>query len=325
MIRIVDWTTRNTARLTHLRKVRLGRGLDPMAPAVLDGYSAASSPSKAFLEFAGRLRLRDAESFWHRVNEYCAAHAAQTGEIRVPRAEFGRAVLSRGLDPISRSLGERVYDALVASKLAEPITDGVGATVVTAQKARRDGTGRRAVTAQPGDGDGTSGDVVTAQESAQDTSQDGSGDGTSCAAVPSQAPAGADTAAPAVTAQPGPPARARGAQGARKAGARHAPSAREGLSLEGPFCDGTGDAPDQTRPELQERDQAAIERLRREIQAITFDRGDQRRPTALSLWNARVSATLPWWLDTAEGLLRQPRLRELAATASGNGVVMGRP
>jgi hypothetical protein len=159
-LHILGWTKANTARLSHLRKVRLGRGLEPMAPAVLDGYSASSSPSKGFLRFAELLgHYRTAEAFWHRVNEYCATHCAQTGMIHVAAERFGRVVLSRDLDPIGRAHGEVAYGALIDSGLAEEIPDLACAVTrtnaVTAQPRPRDGTNRVAVTAQRAVRDGT--------------------------------------------------------------------------------------------------------------------------------------------------------------------------
>ena len=300
MIRIVDWTQRNKARLNHCRKVRLDRGLDPMAPVVLDGYSATSSPGVPFLKFADAVGLRNAEALWGRVNEYCASHCAQTGEIRVPRAEFGRSVLSRGTDPISRSFGERIYDALVESGLAQALTDVVGAGPVPTQKKRRavtgDGTSERAVSAQR---DGTRRDVVSAQAPPGDVSCDG----TSAVLVSAQAAGLA-----------GAPARDTRTQGARKAHGTRAHLARESSSLEGPFCADTGDAPDQTRPNKASTQPVSVGRLEFGLRGITFDRTDARRAQAKALLDREHDDA---WIAEAGALLATPRRTATAFVGVG--------
>lgn len=296
MIRICDWTKRNTARLNHARTVRLDRGLDPMAPIALDGFTMNTAPSKCFLLFAEAVGLRYAEAFWQRVNEYCASRCAQTGEIRVPRKEFGRAVLSKGLDPIGRSMGEKVYDALVNSGLAALIEDSIGAGAVTPQSGFRDGTNGRAVPSQKPRRDDTNGRHVTTQAE--------NGDVTKPPPVTSQSAVGDDTASAGLAL-----AHDLHAPRTRRERAEHT---REGNSrLDHPFGDVTGavtcDAHDQTTTTQEANSAPNPERMDFEIRSICVDRGDERRAEARQLADVPKDQRKGPWLAKATFLLLKPR------------------
>jgi hypothetical protein len=295
MIVICDWTKRNTARLSHLRKVRSGRGLDPMAPAVLDGYSSNSSSSAEFLHFAALLgRLRDAEAFWHRVNEYCSSKCAQTGHVIVSREQFGRVVLSRDTDPVGQAQGAKVYDALIESGLAAPLA-----------VASRDGTSPHAVPSQDGGCDGTAHRPVSAQKGRRRFSdllpKPGACDGTTPKPVTAHEP-------PAVTAQAPALAQA-GAQAGDARGRSRVTPAREDLSLEPPPCDGTsaGPRPDQTRKTSDAIPAAEVKRLEFELRAIEVDPNDLRKAEARFLRTGRGSRRDEAWLDDVGTLLAKPR------------------
>ena len=121
MIRLVGWCEGQRARLTKIRKARVERGRDPLAPVTLDGFALPCSDSQEFEVFAAVVGARNAEAFRARVYRYVATRAAQTGEILVARGQFGPIVLSRAGDLVTRQLGEKVYDALVESGLVEPL------------------------------------------------------------------------------------------------------------------------------------------------------------------------------------------------------------
>jgi hypothetical protein len=169
VIKIADWTERNKGRLNHIRRNRLLRGIDPMMPLALDTYVAYSAPTRQLLEFASRVGGRFADAFLRRIDEYCAKNCAQTGEIRVARSRFGAIVLSSALDPVGQSLGEQVYDALLAAGLAQRLVGDVTGDIT--RRPRRDVTKRS--------GDVTRGAVGDVTESAGDVTKPPDPDATS--------------------------------------------------------------------------------------------------------------------------------------------------
>lgn len=127
MLRIRSWAKWQRGIISTVRKSREtrqknGQDVDMDAPLSMQHISIATSWDRDFVDGFGQLvGQRNAETYFLRVLQYVALHDGFTGECPVDREEFGEIVLSRRRDRVSRKEGEKVYDALVASGLAEQV------------------------------------------------------------------------------------------------------------------------------------------------------------------------------------------------------------
>lgn len=177
MLSIRNWEKWQGRGVADVRRKREQRGTTSERPYAMGYVFVASSlDAEHFGTFAELVGGAVAESYLIRVLQYVALHAALAGEVRVRRERFGPIVLSRAWDIVSIEAGAAVYDALVASRIAEPLGgDGTDA------RPGQPGAGPRPE-APDGRSDGSMSDVPDESEAAvQDASgtpvQDMSGTG----------------------------------------------------------------------------------------------------------------------------------------------------
>ncbi|MCE9635778.1 MAG: hypothetical protein K8T90_08745 [Planctomycetes bacterium] len=124
MLRIRSWERWQRPFIYEVTRRRKDKGAPVTMRYVALAADLDDEPSDGedegnWRRFARLVGPRQAETMLVRVLQYVATKAALTGQIRVSRESFGAVVLSRDLDVVSRADGERVYDALVLSAIAE--------------------------------------------------------------------------------------------------------------------------------------------------------------------------------------------------------------
>lgn len=124
---IRSWKRWQGSAVGAVMRSRKSRDIPLDNPLAMTSFSVSSTlwSSAEFTSFARALqRPRDAEAFLCRIFARVALTAAKTGELHVDRAGFA-AVLTTPLDPVPRVVGERVFDALLASGIAAVVTSPV--------------------------------------------------------------------------------------------------------------------------------------------------------------------------------------------------------
>lgn len=117
MIRFRRWIDHNRRALKDIAAKRRARGISETAPLSLERVIVAVHLDTEFAAFAEAVGGAVAETFFLRALQYAADHDGHSGAIRVDRARFAAVVLSRPWHVVHRSVGERVYDALLASTI----------------------------------------------------------------------------------------------------------------------------------------------------------------------------------------------------------------
>lgn len=121
---IRSWKRWQGSAIGAVMRSRKSREIDLDKPLSMTSFSVSSTlwSSPEFTSFARALgRPRDAEAFLCRVLARVALTAAKSGELNVDRDGFA-AILTTPLDPVPRVVGNRVYDALIASGIAVVVT-----------------------------------------------------------------------------------------------------------------------------------------------------------------------------------------------------------
>lgn len=125
------WQAAMLAKVRSTRKARVARGESPpesmTAPLSMQSVMiAAVFDDEHFGAFAERVGGACAETYFLRVCQFVANGHGLTGECPIKRERFAAIVLSRAWHIVPRKTGELVYDALLSSGIAQPITDTTG-------------------------------------------------------------------------------------------------------------------------------------------------------------------------------------------------------
>lgn len=123
-IRIKAWEKWQGACISRVKRNRKWRNesaahpnSDVNGPFSMQSVSVSTSFDADFVRFLAEFPRRSGEAFWLRTLQYAGLHGAMFGTIDVDRRLFGPIVLSRPWDVVSRALGAKVYDALLAHGL----------------------------------------------------------------------------------------------------------------------------------------------------------------------------------------------------------------
>lgn len=126
MIQFRSWQKHNSRALKDVDSKRTKRGVDLDAPLSMQRILLVTHLDEDFAAFAAAVGGAVAETYFIRAMQYAAEHDGRRGCIRVERALFGPIVLSKKWHVVSRATGEKVYDALLASRICVRIAPAGG-------------------------------------------------------------------------------------------------------------------------------------------------------------------------------------------------------
>lgn len=130
MIRFRRWNEHNARTIADIEGKRKARGGRVEAPISLYRVMVATHLDPQFEVFANRVGGAMAEGLFLRALQYAAEHDGRGGSIRVERERWGALVLSKTWHAAPKSLGCKVYDALLESTICVPLVSPAGAAAV---------------------------------------------------------------------------------------------------------------------------------------------------------------------------------------------------
>lgn len=129
-LRLLRWNEWQGRPIGDILRKRKARGGNLSAPLALSYVAVAVRFDETFDDFVAALPAQlqpRADALFLRVLQTAGLVGGSEGDLRYPPALFAGAVLARPWDPVSRKVGEVVFDALVQARIAVPLSAQTGA------------------------------------------------------------------------------------------------------------------------------------------------------------------------------------------------------